>query len=66
MFKRNLSRIVGMVSDLAGELHRGLLALRGVHLAIRADALRELRQHLVDAHFRFLERLVVVFQALVF
>jgi 2-(1,2-epoxy-1,2-dihydrophenyl)acetyl-CoA isomerase len=28
MFKRNLSRIVGMVSDLAGELHRGLLALR--------------------------------------
>jgi len=27
-FKRNLQRVVGMVSDMAGELHRGLLALR--------------------------------------
>ncbi len=28
MFQKNLSRVVGLVSDLAGELHRGLLALR--------------------------------------
>jgi len=28
VFKKNLRRMVGMVSDMAGELHRGLLALR--------------------------------------